>query len=349
MVKSANTNGLLDNDCDPGNCQNMVKQRLHEMLQLDRELTEEDIEKLNPTKVRSIANALGFIKNPTEACQRVYDLVVELNQLIKIKKEDPHLSEYHLYHGETWDLMQRRWAKLEKDFKMKNGKFDISKVPDIYDCVKYDYQHNLHTLQFVHLEELYMYSKALADVVIPQEYGMTRQEKVTIGLAICSPLLKKIRSDLLRNNLEDEAEAETVNRLNPRYLHGVSSPGRHVRTRLYFTSESHIHSLLTVLRFGGLSDEANDEQWRRAMEYVSAVSELNYMTQVVIMLYEDPSKDQASEERYHVELHFSPGVVCCFQKNLPVGPGFRPHTKGLSQIKVVNARQLTVISVFTNR
>jgi len=39
-----------------------------------------------------------------------------------------------------------------------------------------------------------------------------------------------------------------------RYSHGVSSPGRHVRTRLYFTSESHVHSLLTVLRYGGLLD-----------------------------------------------------------------------------------------------
>ena len=39
-----------------------------------------------------------------------------------------------------------------------------------------------------------------------------------------------------------------------RYSRGVSSPGRHVRTRLYFTSESHIHSLLTVLRYGGLLD-----------------------------------------------------------------------------------------------
>lgn len=41
---------------------------------------------------------------------------------------------------------------------------------------------------------------------------------------------------------------------NFRYSHGVSSPGRHVRTRLYFTSESHVHSLLTVLRYGGLLD-----------------------------------------------------------------------------------------------
>lgn len=40
-----------------------------------------------------------------------------------------------------------------------------------------------------------------------------------------------------------------------------------------------------------------DEQWRRAMEYVSMVSELNYMSQVVVMLYEDPTKEPLSEER----------------------------------------------------
>ena len=63
------------------------------------------------------------------------------------------------------------------------------------------------------------------------------------------------------------------------------------------------------------------------MEYVSLVSELNYMTQVVIMLYEDPIKDPSSDERFHVELHFSPGVNCVVQKELPPGPGFRPHSR----------------------
>ncbi len=63
------------------------------------------------------------------------------------------------------------------------------------------------------------------------------------------------------------------------------------------------------------------------MEYVSQVSELNYMTQVVIMLYEDPTKDPSSDERFHVELHFSPGVNCCIEKDLPPGPGFRPHSR----------------------
>ena len=63
------------------------------------------------------------------------------------------------------------------------------------------------------------------------------------------------------------------------------------------------------------------------MEYVSLVSELNYMTQVVIMLYEDPTKELSSDERFHVELHFSPGVNCCVKKDLPPGPGFRPHSR----------------------
>ncbi|XP_037921016.1 inositol hexakisphosphate and diphosphoinositol-pentakisphosphate kinase isoform X4 [Hermetia illucens] len=325
MVKSANTNGLLDNDCDSSKYQNMAKNRLHELMQVDRDFTVEDREAINPTNSISINQALDFVKNPVKCCAHVQSLIQSLLAVIAIKKEDPKTKDAILYHGETWDLMGRRWEKIEKDFSTKSKTFDISKIPDIYDCIKYDLQHNQHTLQYEQAEELYIYAKYLADIVIPQEYGLTVQEKLTIGQGICTPLLKKIKADLQRNI--EEAGNESVNRLNPRYSHGVSSPGRHVRTRLYFTSESHVHSLLTVLRFGGLLNVLTDEQWRRAMEYISMVSELNYMSQIVIMLYEDPTKDPCSEERFHVELHFSPGVNCCVQKNLPPGPGFRPHSR----------------------
>ena len=251
-----------------------------------------------------------------------------------------------LYHSETWDLMARRWGKLEKDFLPKTCVFDISKIPDIYDCIKYDVEHNravlIHSEAWKVAVQLYTNVKHLADVVIPQEYGMTRAEKLTIAQGICTPLLKKIKADLQRN-IEHTEEAEddmedSGNRLDGRYATGVSSPGRHVRTRLYFTSESHIHSLLTVLSHGGLVHSEDEQvwiwsqtcrcrsvdtriilnhillQWKRALEYVSLVSELNYMTQVksssalessnhentlqiVIMLYEDPTKDTTSEER----------------------------------------------------
>lgn len=328
MVKSANTNGLLDNDCDSSKIQNMCKSRLHELMQLDRDFSSEDRDKINPANSSSISDALEFVKNPVQCCRQVHELIKSLMEIVHQKKDDVKTKDAVLYHGESWELMGRRWGKIEKDFYTKKKNFDISKIPDIYDCIKYDLQHNQHTLQFEQAEELYVNAKYLADIVIPQEYGLNAQEKLTIGQGICTPLLKKIRADLQRN-IEESGE-ETVNRLNPRYSHGVSSPGRHVRTRLYFTSESHIHSLLTVLRHGGLVNIKVDEQWRRAMEYVSMVSELNYMSQIVIMLYEDPTKDPSSEDRFHVELHFSPGVNCCVQKNLPPGPGFRPHSRNES-------------------
>lgn len=36
--------------------------------------------------------------------------------------------------------------------------------------------------------------------------------------------------------------------------------------------------------------DEKDQQWKQAMDYLSAVTELNYMTQIVIMLYEDNNK-----------------------------------------------------------
>lgn len=63
-----------------------------------------------------------------------------------------------------------------------------------------------------------MLVKALADIVIPQEYGLTDQEKLAISQGICNPLLRKIRADLQRNIEEDVPMSdESVNRLDPRY------------------------------------------------------------------------------------------------------------------------------------
>ncbi|XP_030704576.1 inositol hexakisphosphate and diphosphoinositol-pentakisphosphate kinase 2 isoform X8 [Globicephala melas] len=323
MVKSANMNGLLDSDSDSlSSCQQRVKARLHEILQKDRDFTAEDYEKLTPSGSISLIKSMHLIKNPVKTCDKVYFLIQSLTSQIRHRMEDPKSSDIQLYHSETLELMLRRWSKLEKDFKTKNGRYDISKIPDIYDCIKYDVQHN-GSLKLENTMELYRLSKALADIVIPQEYGITKAEKLEIAKGYCTPLVRKIRSDLQRTQDDD-----TVNKLHPVYSRGVLSPERHVRTRLYFTSESHVHSLLSILRYGALCDESKDEQWKRAMDYLNVVSELNYMTQIVIMLYEDPNKDLSSEERFHVELHFSPGAKGCEEdKNLPSGYGYRPASR----------------------
>ncbi|XP_036950791.1 inositol hexakisphosphate and diphosphoinositol-pentakisphosphate kinase 2 isoform X9 [Acanthopagrus latus] len=320
MVKSANMNGLLDNDSDSlSSCQHRVKARLHEILQKDRDFTDEDFDRLAPTCSDSLVNSMKIVQNPVATCDRVYALIQSLTSQIRKRMEDPKSADLQLYHSETLELMLQRWSKLERDFRMKNGRYDISKIPDIYDCVKYDVIHNA-TLGLEDTLELFRLSRALADIVIPQEYGINKVEKLDIAYAYCLPLVRKIQLDLQRTH-----EDESVNKLHPLYSRGVMSPGRHVRTRLYFTSESHVHSLLSIFRYGGLLDEEKDQQWKRAMDYLSAVSELNYMTQIVIMLYEDNNKDLTSEERFHVELHFSPGVKGVEEEeNAPTGFGFRP-------------------------
>ncbi|XP_039242406.1 inositol hexakisphosphate and diphosphoinositol-pentakisphosphate kinase 1 isoform X4 [Pipra filicauda] len=284
MVKSANMNGLLDSDSDSlSSCQHRVKARLHEIMQKDAQFCEEDYEKLAPTGSASLLNSMTFIQNPVEVCNQVFTLIENLTSQIRKRLEDPKSADLQLYHSETLELMLQRWTKLERDFRMKNGRYDISKIPDIYDCIKYDVQHNC-ALKLEGTAELFKLSKALADVIIPQEYGINKEEKLEIAIGFCLPLIKKIQLDLQRTH-----EDESVNKLHPLYSRGVLSPGRHVRTRLYFTSESHVHSLLSVFRYGGLLD------------------------------------DPTSEERFHVELHFSPGVKGCEEdRNVPTGFGFRP-------------------------
>ncbi|CAO2579140.1 Inositol hexakisphosphate and diphosphoinositol-pentakisphosphate kinase 1 [Lemmus lemmus] len=328
MVKSANMNGLLDSDSDSlSSCQHRVKARLHHILQQDAPFGPEDYDQLAPTGSTSLLNSMSIIQNPVKVCNQVFSLIENLTHQIRERMQDPSSVDLQLYHSETLELMLQRWSKLERDFRHKSGRYDISKIPDIYDCVKYDVQHN-GSLGLQGTAELLHLSKALADVVIPQEYGISREEKMEIAVGFCLPLLRKILLDLQRTH-----EDESVNKLHPLYSRGVLSPGRHVRTRLYFTSESHVHSLLSVFRYGGLLDETQDAQWQRALAYLSAISELNYMTQIVIMLYEDNTRDPLSEERFHVELHFSPGVKGIEEGSAPAGCGFRPASSENEEMK----------------
>ena len=196
--------------------------------------------------------------------------------------------------GESFLLMHTRWKKLEEDlFHGRKETFDISKVPDVYDAAKYDSIHNAH-LKLNGLEELYILSKELADCVVPNEYGTHPISKLRIGATIAGGLLGKLLADMnntreesyavetnkqktvklsnkrpLLNNTnsdesnnvdandeDDDEEEDAPTRLNMRYAteKKVHSPYRHVRTRLYFTSESHLHSLLNILKYAHLEE-----------------------------------------------------------------------------------------------
>jgi len=211
------------------------------------------------------------------------------------------------YLNETIDLMYDRWDQINKDFfSKKHQQFDLTKVPDVYDMVRYDLLHNAH-LNLTGLEELHALSKALENCVVPQEYGSDRTEKRTIGGKMCSALLEKINYDL-QYALDDGGKSDNRNmlyRLDESHADDlrINSIGRSVRTRLYFTSESHMHTLLNVLRF---SQEGQSPMiCPEGLAMMDRISEVSYLSQIVIRLFED----RLNPANVHCELTFSPGAV----------------------------------------
>lgn len=125
---------------------------------------------------------------------------------------------------------------------------------------------------------------------------------------------------------EDLIIAKTDNQVDMRYLINmdysadlpINSMGRRVRSRLYFTSESHLHSLINVLRFPFIVPSPLS---LKGLEILANASELCYLTQVVIRLFEDTQKPNEDPRRFRVEILFSPGATATPRKSINCLPG----------------------------
>ncbi|GAB4823839.1 hypothetical protein N2152v2_010885 [Parachlorella kessleri] len=130
---------------------------------------------------------------------------------------------------------------------------------------------------------------------------------------------------------EPDDDSRPLHRLCPTYaqassLHDINSPFRHVRTRIYFTSESHMHSLMNVLRYCHLGMEGEDglmsEEGQRLLPDPQASiprmegeegllseegqrllhenRELDYMTHWVLRMYENKTLPLEDPSRFKV-------------------------------------------------
>ncbi|KAL2402418.1 Inositol hexakisphosphate and diphosphoinositol-pentakisphosphate kinase [Exophiala dermatitidis] len=123
------------------------------------------------------------------------------------------------------------------------------------------------------LRELYRYSKILFDYIGPQEYGISNDEKLEIGLLTSLPLLREIVSDL--EELQASGDAKFF---------------------VYFTKESHIYTLLNCIMEGGIHTKIKR----------STIPELDYLSQICFELYE--ARDaETDESTYSIRISISPG------------------------------------------
>lgn len=286
------------------------KEYLNTVLQRDIDVTEENVDEIAPHFRDSVRRAFLLIGNPKQTLHKIHSLIETLTQRIDaycvlLEKKETLVPQ--LYVSETFYLMQERWSKLYKDFyKSSTDCFDLTKVPEIYDMSRYDVLHNSH-LGIECLDELYRLSKVFADCVVPQEYGIDVKDKRVIGSKMCHALLDKIRYDL---NV-----ARSGSQMDMRYLLDIShaddlnikSLGRSVRTRLYFTSESHLYTMINVLRYPQSGEPcAFDEE---GCKLLGEVDELSYLSRITIRLFDRCEKDIDDPEKYRCEIAFSAGAT----------------------------------------
>jgi len=111
---------------------------------------------------------------------------------------------------------------------------------------------------------------------------------------------------------ERDDDDAVLHRLCPTYAQDINSPLRHVRTRIYFTSESHCHSLVNVLRYCqlGLGVEFQEGLLSEiGQRLLHETSELDYMTHIVFRMFERKKLPLNDPGRFRVEIMFSPGAA----------------------------------------
>lgn len=213
-----------------------------------------------------------------------------------------------LYLRETYDLLLTRWEKLYKDFyNPELDKYDLTKVPDIYDMARYDVLHNQITL-LPSLDALFENSRLFSIAVVPQEYGIGMSMKRFLGTKMCHAFLTKILKDI-KIATSDETHKDMSYLLDSSHADdlNIRTLGRSIRTRLYFTSESHMHTLLNVLRYAcpGQAPMLSEE----GIRIIAETEELSYLTHVVFRMFERKGVAENDPKRFRFEIAFSPGAI----------------------------------------
>eukprot|EP01117_Protostelium_nocturnum_P011563 TRINITY_DN4195_c0_g1_i1.p1 TRINITY_DN4195_c0_g1~~TRINITY_DN4195_c0_g1_i1.p1 ORF type:complete len:516 (+),score=202.01 TRINITY_DN4195_c0_g1_i1:1051-2598(+) len=207
------------------------------------------------------------IGNPLQTMKEIHGLIKELYNELP--------SQASLCEGETVPMMQQRWHRLTQNFYLsKKGTYDTTKIPDIFDYINYDILHNHAALSHIDLSRLYEIAELCAKFIVPGEYGLVSKEKLDIGSLICEDLISKFYDDMMQ-----------------------MSGGEGAKTRLYFTSESHLHSLRNVLL------QSNSSKFYELIEPV----ELSYLSNLVFRIYENLGTVD-EDEKFQIEVLFCSGT-----------------------------------------
>ena len=219
-------------------------------------------------------------------------------------KNENNFNNFYLFDCEEEKiiLIYKRYAKLYQEFyDIKTKKFDIGKIPTIYDNIKYDIIHNKSLINNEGYELFNIVDK-LACFLMPLEYGISIEEKFNIGIKLIKPLLTKIKNDVLWGELNNKSEDFLQEN---KYNHINYNNDKNVKTRFYFTSQSHLYSLFNAIIYGLDSFLVDD---KNSINPIWNIFDMDYCSHIVFRLFENFNVQKNDEKRYRIEIVISPGA-----------------------------------------
>ena len=207
-------------------------------------------------------------ENPLAELQDLFTRISSVRDMLRENLRHDMLQTHSISTwccGESPLLFRERWEKLYKSIcDVERFDYDISKIPDLYDNLKYDALHCRDYLSCSlrnsgkdgdqRLRELFRKSQRLFNFVAPLEFGINHQEQWDIAQRTCRPLIHRLMTDL-----DDGAHRKD-----------------HPFARFYFTKESFVHTLFNFILLCGLDIHVRKD----------IIRELDYSTQIIFELYE---------------------------------------------------------------
>ncbi|KAG5189279.1 histidine phosphatase superfamily-domain-containing protein [Tribonema minus] len=289
----------------------------------------------------SFAPSLKRTMSPQAALTRMHVLLGDLVQWLEGRPSNAGEADKAdtTGGGETLRLALERWKKLWKNLRppakasptastpaaadansasapgsttsaTSSAAFNVSKVTDVHDACRYEAVNRGWARDWPGLQELAGLARALAQALVPLERGCG-SEGGLLSARTCAPLMRKlaahVRTAVATADADQYSGATAMQGLPGGWQGGEHTADEHCppRTRLYFTSESHMVALVQLLvRPPPGAPPLLDAP---ACRLLSETPELCYLSQVVFRLLEEVGGGESSE-RFRLECRFSPGA-----------------------------------------
>ena len=218
------------------------------------------------------------------AVLRLKDLIDEFSPILDAGADESVAERWRFIHktihrGDVQTTSaSSRWRAQQTASGVPLSSLQISLIGEIFDNAQFDFRHTeLNAAATELLTDIRRLVTLLAQIVVPLEYGISKEEKSFVGSTFLHPLIRKLRFDFRLAAplplLDEEVFVEKHN----------ESRGGPPRLRLYFAHHSHVFSFVSILQSVELFQRAAVV---KRTELLEKIASLGYLCELIVSTWQ---------------------------------------------------------------